>query len=501
MHEQTTQIGTKKALGLRSREITLSFLMYAGIAVICGAIVGSLVGFTVVEGIIARALSSMFILGNYPPFFGVPLFLIVTALEFVLVLIATWLACRSILRKHAIELLRGEEPPTAKTRIYEKWAIWGKLPLLTQTIVNNCFNDKRRVFSTIVGVAGCTALIVTAITLNNDVLKSYDKQYADVYGFSDIAFVDSSVDGALANVEKAFLDEGATTAQVMRKGALLKQDDGASCAGRVIVPADEDAFKEVYHVRPITGPRFNSVSQGVWITRAYADHLGAKVGDIVEIDLGDGASHKMPILGFYEFWLTYHEVLMSRECYELEFDVELAPNAVLASEIATPIEEMVSKLSDIDGFDSAIDDKEYQSHNFKQFASVSRAVVLIYLALSALMAVVVLLNLNAMFIEEKKRELIVLMINGFSIHDAKRYIYNDTIVLTAIGIVVGVILGCVMGSVTVGSIEPSTASFVKDVDWIAVGAGVVGSAVLALIMSLIALRRIPRFKLTDINKF
>ena len=147
------------------------------------------------------------------------------------------------------------------------------------------------------------------------------------------------------------------------------------------------------------------------------------------------------------------------------------------------------------------DDKEFQHQNFGEFASVSGAVVAIYLALAALMAVVVLLNLNVMFIDEKKRELIVLMINGFSVKDAKRYIYNDTIVLTVIGIVLGVVLGCVMGAVTVGSVEPSTASFVKDVDPMAVLVGVVGSAALALIMSVIALRRIPKFELTDINKF
>ncbi|MBQ3302603.1 MAG: hypothetical protein IJH04_10775, partial [Eggerthellaceae bacterium] len=128
------------------------------------------------------------------------------------------------------------------------------------------------------------------------------------------------------------------------------------------------------------------------------------------------------------------------------------------------------------------------------------AVVAIYLALAALMAVVVLLNLNEMFIDEKKRELIVLMINGFSVKDAKHYISYDNIVLTAIGIIAGIVLGCVMGSVTVLAIEPSTATFIKAVDGWAVGIGIVGSAALALIMSMIALRRIPKFDLTDINK-
>ncbi|MDO4889716.1 MAG: hypothetical protein Q3963_00010, partial [Coriobacteriaceae bacterium] len=87
-----------------------------------------------------------------------------------------------------------------------------------------------------------------------------------------------------------------------------------------------------------------------------------------------------------------------------------------------------------------------------------------------------------------------------SIKDAKRYISWDSVVLTVIGIIVGIILGCVMGAITVSSIEPSTATFVKDADLMAILIGIVGSAILAFIMGKIALRRIPKFKLTDINK-
>ncbi len=501
VHEQITQIGTKKALGLRKREITLSFLLYAGIAVLAGAIVGTIVGVIAVEGIIAQALSSMFTFGVFPSYFGLALFLVVTLIELALVLVATYLACRRILKEHAVELLKGEKPPKAKTRFYEKWKLWEGLPLFVQTIVNNCMNDKRRVFSTVVGVAGCTALIVTAITLNNDVMKSYDRHYANVYGFSDIAYVDSTVKGAADGVEEAFKAEGSSTAQVVSKGGALSLPGGGAATVKLVVPADADAFSQVYHINPVAGIGFDPSAEGVWVSQAYAEHFGVKVGDEVKVEITDGVMHTMPILGFYEFWLTYHEMIIPADYYEREFDSELSPNVVIASEGGASISEMTAKLSKVEGFDSAIDDKVYQYGNFATFSSVSSAVVLIYLVLSALMAVVVLLNLNVMFIEEKKRDLIVLMINGFSVKDAKRYIYSDTIVLTAIGIILGIILGCAMGAITVGSMEPSTATFVKAVDGTAVLVGVIGSAVLSAIMCIIALRRIPKFDLTDINKF
>ena len=499
VHEQVSQIGTKKALGFRRGEITRSFLLYSGIAVLAGALIGAVVGYTVVEGIIIGTLGTMFAFGDFPAYFGLPLFLAMVAIELVLILGATYLACRSILKRHAVELLRGDKPPTGKARFYEKWGIWEKLPLFVQTIVNNCVNDKRRMLSTIVGVAGSTALIVTAITLNNDVMKSYDLHYQDVYGFDAIAYVESEPQGAVGDVEAALQGEGATTARVFMKRYLMKKPDGTSDSMRIVVPLETEVFGQVYHVNPVSEGTPNLAGEGAWVSQAYRDHMGAKVGDVIVIDGGDGKMHEVPILGFYEFWLTYHEMVMGSDYYQKEFG-DVVPNTVLAQMRDASLDDMRPQLAEIEGFDSIVDDADYQYGNFRTFSSVSGAVVAIYLALAAIMAVVVLLNLNVMFIEEKKRELIVLMINGFSVKDAKRYIFYDNIVLTALGIALGVVLGCIMGSATVSSIEPSTATFWKGVDGWAVGIGIAGSAVLALVMSVIALRRIPRFRLTDINK-
>ncbi|HAM16369.1 MAG TPA: hypothetical protein DCP91_11065 [Eggerthellaceae bacterium] len=500
VHEQVTQIGTKKALGFRKGEITTSFLLYSGIAVLAGVIVGALVAYVIVEGIIGGVLAGMFAFGTYPAHFGWPLFLVMGLLELVLILAATYLACRRVLKEHAIELLRGEKPPAGKTRFYEKWGIWEKVPLFVQTIVNNCVNDRRRVLSTIVGVAGSTALIVTAITLNNDVMKSYDRQYQDVYGFNAIAYVDSGVEGAIGEVESALEGEGATATRVFMKRYLTDQPNGKSAPMRVVVPFDDDSFQRVYHVNTLSGaPLDLAGGKGAWVSQAYAEHMGVKVGDVVTIDGGDGKKHEVPILGFYEFWLTYHEMVMGLGYFQEEFG-EASASAVLAQTGDKAVGDVERAIARVEGFDSIVDDATYQHQNFETFSSVSSAVVAIYLALAALMAVVVLLNLNVMFIEEKKRELIVLMINGFSVRDAKRYVSYDSVVLSVIGIIVGIALGCLMGSLTVAAIEPPTATFVRDPDMIAIVVGIVGSAVLTIIMGAIALRRIPRFQLTDINK-
>ena len=117
------------------------------------------------------------------------------------------------------------------------------------------------------------------------------------------------------------------------------------------------------------------------------------------------------------------------------------------------------------------------------------------------MALMVLMNLYVMFVQEKKRELIVLMICGFSTDAAQAYIYRDSILLTIIGIILGIVLGAVMGAVSLFALEPSMGYFIKGFNVTAAVVGAVGAAAFSAGVLIYALRLIPRFNLTDINRF
>lgn len=158
------------------------------------------------------------------------------------------------------------------------------------------------------------------------------------------------------------------------------------------------------------------------------------------------------------------------------------------------------KLAEVPGYKALKDDYAAGYRNFGELERLLKTVVLVYIGLSCLMALIVLLNLDIMFVEERKRELIVLMINGFSTSDAKAYIYRDSLVLTAVGIVLGVAFGAFMGSLTVQALEPDNGWFIRDFSIQAGLVGVVGASVLSVAVLLYALRRIPRFKLSDINR-
>ncbi len=500
VNENMMQIGTKKALGIFVGEVTASYLLYAGIAVCAGVVAGVLVALFVVQTIINPALANVFVLGRYARYFSLMDTMLAGGIELLLILAATWFSCNRILRKRTVELLSGVVPPTAKEHFYESWSVWKRLPLFRQVVINNCFNDKRRVVATLVGVAGCTSLIVCAITLNNNVLGSFAKQYKDVYGFDAIAQIDPTSKTAQKDVA-AKLDKGSLpNAPVYYKTCVLSNGKGNMAIASLIVPTNADKFQSVYHINPTNNQNVDLKDDGAWIGSGFAASSGLKVGDKVEITDSTGQSNSVPILGFFEHHLINVDVVMGANAYKTHFGTEPIANSLLVSTANQGYDAVAKSLAGTKGYLNLKNDKALANRAFVQFSKLSRAVVIIYLGLSALMAAIVLLNLDIMYVNEKKRELTVLMICGFTTKEAKSYVRSDTIVLTAIGVVIGVAVGALVGYVSVVSVEPPNVSFIHGVDAVACLVGIAATFVFSLIAGYVALRRIPRFSLTDINR-
>ena len=499
VHEQVTQIGTKKAVGFRDGEITASYLAYTLMAVLIGVALGVICSSYVVQGILYPKLA-----GNFDmPLVGstnAPLDIALIGVgETLMLLVCTSLACRSVLRRSAIELLAGEQSGNGTTRFYERWKVWKRLPLLTQTMINNCVSDSRRVFATIVGVAGCTALIVTASSLDGNIARSLQRHFGLVYDYDVSVAFDPASEGAQQRMESAVDDLGYAHAAVCSSMYLL-EDEGEPAFENIVVPQDGEAFAQLFHLNVVPSPG-TAPTQGAWLSQSHAEHRGLNVGDHITVCTVTGARYQLTIAGFFSYYLPSNTIVLSPGYYEDVFGEEATPNTLIVATDGAGAKAMTDVLSPVDGFRSIKDERENVTVYERLFKSVTTPVVGIYMALSALMALIVLLNLDYMFIDEKKRELIVLMINGFSVGDAKAYVYRDSIVMTILGIVLGIALGVVMGTATVRAVEWQSCSFMKGIYLPGCLLGAAMSAVFAVLMMLIALRRIPRFSLTDIARY
>ncbi len=503
VHEQVVQIGTKKALGFTAREVSRGYLLFSGIAVAVGLAIGAVLSVVLVQTIMNPSVNRQFDIGAYPPFFNLIEFVAMGAVELALILASTQFAIRGVLRREAVELLAGGPQGSAHGRFYERWAIWSKMSLYAQTIVNNLVNDKRRVVGTLVGIVGCTGLIVTALTLSDDVARSLTSHYEGVYSFDTIVCCDVAEGEAPKEIENALFEQGLAGAPVYRRGMQVRKSDGGRGFATVYVPMNESVFDRFYRVRSHGdgegGGR--SADDGLWVCVGFAEHNGIAVGDTVELLEATGKSRELKVAGIYDSYLMRNEFVLSASAYREAFGSEARTNCFLADREGQDVAQLQGALSGVKGFQSIEDDRGLAEYGFGQMKSLLDTVVKVYLLLSALMAFMVLLNLYNMFVSEKKRELIVLMICGYSVREAKAYIYRDSIALTVLGIVVGIVFGSFMGSIATQALEPEVAFFLKDFSLMAAVGGAVATFAFSMGVLLMSLRRIPRFDLTDINRF
>ena len=504
VHDEVLQIGAKKALGFRTSEIASLYLFFSGFAVVFGTIFAVFVAVFLVQGIMNPAAAESLVVDDYPPYISAVGLVSTRGVELVLILLSTWFAIKNLLKKNAVDLLSGAQVSRAKTHAWERTKLWQNMPLFSQTIVNNLVNDKRRVVATLIGVLGCTGLIVTALTLSGNVEKSIKRQYEEVYNFDTYVYVDTEKPKAMSSVHTALDDMGVPCAPIHKETLQVKQPDGYRSGTTLIVPTKPDEFNEFYHIVSTANHTVfdaGNLGEGIWVSAAYANHMGLGVGDEVQVTEGSGRTHSFVIDGIFEYYIFHHEFILGREAYREAFGKEAEPNVYMASRGSYDADQVRDRLFGVSGYDMLVDDYTVSTYAFSELAGVLNAVVVIYLVLSVLMAIVVLLNLDKMFVGEKKMELIVLMINGFSVKAAKSYIYRDSVALTVIGIALGVVFGAIMGGITVTALEPVSGHFVSEFNGFAAMVGVVGSAVLSLIMLVWSLRAIPRFELTDINRF
>ncbi len=500
-HEQIVQIGTKKSLGFHTIEVTSLYLRFSGLAVGLGVVAAGFIAIFFIQAIVGPKAAKQFAIQPYGPDFDLVDLLVMGGIELVLILLSTWIAVRQLLKRDAIDLLRGESTANVNQHFYERWAVWKRMSLFSQTVVNNCVNDKRRVFATLVGVVGCTSLIVTAITLADNISKSFTKHYEEVQTFDAITYLNGESQETSDKVALALYNRGITSAPAYMRKLQVRSDDGTRKIVTLVVPTNEESFEKLFKVTSTSGKKAEIENGGIWLSRQYAEHMGVKSGENITLTEFSGETKTLKVAGAFNYYIFLYEFIMSPNAYREAFGKRPKPNVLLTKLDGADIDRTRNTLSAIDGYNSLADDKTFNYNAFNEMSSIMNTVVLVYLALSAVMALMVLLNLDIMFIEEKKRELIVLMICGFSTKDAKAYIYRDSIVLTILGIILGIALGTFMGDITVTALEPATVFWIKDFNATAAIVGAVGAGTFATAVLLWALRRISRFDLTDINRF
>lgn len=501
INESQTIAGVQKALGFRSREILAHYMAYSLLAAAIGVLVGYALGFFGIESVVNDAYAKLYVIGAITNVYVVPEALVIAVVELALIALATWLPCRKLLRRPAVELLKGENYAGGRTRFYEKWRVWQRMSLYTQTTVNNLMNDGTRIIATLVGITGCTALIVMSLSLRSSILSTPVRHFERIWIYDASLVSDTAVPGGHQALEQVLDESGVDYTSVRREAVYIRDETGTLNKADLIVPEDAEDLRAFIHLDDYrTGRPLSLTDDGVIVSYTYAKHSGLKAGDTLHLLDTAGRSHDCVVSGISQHYLSSMQVVMTPSCYQHLMGWAAQSNTLYLRYGAADSNAVAQKLQTTEGYFSLTDESAKWIAKFQEFSGSVMLVVYIGLSLSVTMALLVLLNLNIVCVNEKTNELVVMRINGFSIRAVKAYLYRDNIVLTALGILGGVGIGLALGRCVLEILQKSGDNFytTPDLTDCLIGAGL--AALFSLATNLIALRRVNTLSVSDLSR-
>ena len=482
IEEERIEIGTLKALGYTNMQIISKYIIYSLLACIIGGVLGMTVGLYLLPTIVWSLYSMIY---NMPHFyctyrFGIGLIGIILA--FICIGGATLLVARKELKQMPSVLMRPKPPKNGKKILLEKISfIWKRFNFSHKVTARNIFRYKKRAIMTVVGIAGCTGLMLTGFGIRDSVDDIPSAQFNGIFKY-DTSITLSNTNG-LSDIEEYlknnesienFVEVCATTGELSK--------ESTSCNVTVFVPDSLDNYNSVYNLIDYQTEEAISISnEGIIITDKAAEMLGVTVGDEITFIDGDDVQYQFKIENIAKNHVG-HYVYMSKEIYENNFkpyktDIVYLNTKNISDEAQN---EILKNILNMDGV-ASVSSINALMQSVSDMLNTMNYVVLVLIVASAMLDFVVLYNLANINIAERQREIATLKVLGFHDNEVDNYINKENIIFTVLGIALGLILGTFLTSAIIGSIEIDVLKFIRNIKPISY----VYSAIITLLFSFI----------------
>ena len=474
--EERVLIGTFKALGYSNGRIASKYLVYAVVASGVGSIVGIVLLSQFLPWFIMNAYAIIYVVPCRPTPIDPALFLLAAGLSVGITVAATLFAAMATLREKPAALMLPRAPKAGKRILLERIRpLWSRMSFSWKVTARNLFRYKRRFFMAIIGIAGCTGLLLTGLGLQNAINDIIDKQYGELYHYNAIVRMDSDVADAEKNAvaERVEADSEGPKAWVLTENKIVRTPGASDEIDQRVelnVPQDTQEFGNFNTLRTRVGHKPLTIDdEGVLISEKLATKLGVSVGDSIAIYDEDaignatGEGREVRVSGIMENYVAQY-VLMSPALYESTMG-EAPSYATLLANVAEgdDVREVFSDdVLAMDGVKTVTYNDETIASYRSMLKSVDSVVVVLVVA-AALLAFVVLYNLTNINITERVREIATLKVLGFTPHEVNAYIYRETMLLSLIGAFVGLFLGIAMEGFVVITAEVDQVMFGREI--------------------------------------
>lgn len=503
VEEERTQIGVLKALGYDNKSIIAKYFFYAFIAAIVGSITGAVFGLLFLPETIFNAYKAMYTLPDfYVNFSWITIIAAVIGALLCTCTVATIVA-RKELNVNPATLMRPKAPKQGKRILLEKIGfIWNHMSFLSKVTARNIFRYKARFIMTVLGVAGCTALILAAYGLKDSISVVVPKQYGEIFDYD--MFMTCKYDGTISEKKNLISvlnkDNRIESNMLTKQSALDGTSDNSSdsVSVRIFVPEDSNKLSSYIKLRERESQKqivFNKDS--VIITEKLATLLNIGIGDSIKIS-DENSELSFKVTGITENYV-YNYVYISPELYTKATGEEVKYNTIVAKltdkgkanegEIA---EDWLKK-SDIlvVNFNSTAID------SFNDMIVSLNSVVLVMIICAAALAFVVLYNLTNINVAERIREIATIKVLGFSNSESANYVYRENMVLSIIGILVGLLMGVFLSGYIVTTIEMDIVMFGRKVNAISFLYAALFTLIFTLLVNLVMYKKLNSISMVE----
>lgn len=461
VEEQRTQIGVLKALGFSEGKIMGKYLFYSGSAAISGTLIGYVLGIHFFPLVIITAYGIVYKMGGIYYVSDLPLVLVSLTVAVLCSVGTTWLSCHKELKEVAADLMRPKAPKAGKRVFLEHVPfIWKRLKFLQKVSVRNIVRYKKRFFMMVIGISGCTALLVMGFGVRDSVVAVADQQYEEIQLYNiGVTLKAGKMPGEadLKSLDSVLEKENAAGMYAMEKTIDLVTDKGTKSIHMVAVenPDEVGDFISLHTKKqePIAYPKEGEAVLSKKVAETYA----VKKGDTILLRDSDNNEMHLKVTGICENHI-YNYVYIAPESYEKQIGDVVFKNVYVRLPDASDIHEVSAALMKADGVTAVTVNSDMLSR-ISQMMSCMNYIVIIIIICAGVLAFIVLYNLNNINITERVREIATIKVLGFYPKETASYVFRENMVLTAIGCGLGLILGKWFHRFVMGEIQIDMVSF------------------------------------------
>lgn len=459
VEEERGLIGTYKALGYGKATIALKYVIYAFLASLTGAVIGCAAGLRLFPYIIYESWNIIYQMPAIKYASHTILSVVAVASLILVTLIATLYSCYNELSEVPSALMRPKAPKNGKKILLEHTFIWKHLSFTKKVTMRNIFLYKKRFFMTVIGIAGCGALITAGFGIKDSVQSIIDNQYGQIIHYDNILVFNKNADSDAKNnlsdkissdeYYKSSLMDYAYTAEVKIPGSA---DDYST---EITVVNDTSAYMDYVTFRTRRSKKTIELDDsGVIISEKLAKDLNVKEGDNILIHDEDNKQATVKVSGVMEMYINNY-IFMTSEYYSQVFGYTPDNNRILGI-LTSDGDDIQSVIGDRYLTDNNVKSLTFVKANITRFENMIQSLDLVtwVLIISAgMLAFVVLYNLTNVNISERIREIATIKVLGFYDREVGEYVYRENIILTLIGGVFGLLLGMALHAYIMTTIE------------------------------------------------